>query len=49
MRPENRILKQVTIEDAEIADKTFDMLMGSVVAPRKAFIQENATYATLDI
>ena len=49
MDPENRILKQVTIEDAENADRTFDMLMGSEVAPRKAFIQENATYATLDV
>ena len=49
MNPENRILKRVTIEDAEVADKTFDMLMGSEVAPRKTFIQENATYATLDI
>ena len=49
MKPENRILKRVSIEDAEHADKTFDMLMGSEVAPRKAFIQENATYATLDV
>ena len=49
MNAENRVLKQVSIEDAEHADKTFDMLMGSEVAPRKVFIQENATYATLDI
>ena len=49
MNTENRVLKRVSIEDAEHADKTFDMLMGSEVAPRKAFIQENATYATLDI
>ncbi len=49
MEPKNRILKQVTVEDAEIADRTFDMLMGSEVAPRKVFIQENATYATLDV
>ena len=49
MNTENRVLKQVSIEDAENADKTFDMLMGSEVAPRKTFIQENATYATLDI
>ena len=49
MNVENRMLKQVSIEDAENADRTFDMLMGSEVAPRKAFIQENATYATLDV
>ena len=49
MNPENRMLKRVSIEDAENADKTFDTLMGSEVAPRKAFIQENATYATLDV
>jgi DNA gyrase subunit B len=33
---------QVTIEDAAAADKTFDMLMGSVVAPRRRFIQTHA-------
>ncbi|MCY4577096.1 MAG: DNA topoisomerase subunit B [Candidatus Kaiserbacteria bacterium] len=49
MNTENRVLKRVSIEDAENADRTFDMLMGSEVAPRKAFIQENATYATLDV
>jgi len=49
MTPENRILKQVTVEDAEEADRVFDILMGSDVAPRKAFIQSNAKKATLDI
>lgn len=49
LTPENRVLKRVTIENAEVADRTFDMLMGNEVAPRKAFIQENAIYATLDI
>ena len=49
MNIENRVLKRVSIEDAENADRTFDMLMGSEVAPRKAFIQENATYATVDV
>ena len=49
MNVKNRTLKRVSIEDAENADRTFDMLMGSEVAPRKAFIQENATYATLDV
>jgi DNA gyrase subunit B len=42
MDPENRILLQVTIEDATAADKTFDMLMGAAVPPRKRFIQTHA-------
>lgn len=42
MNPENRVLKQVTIEDAKEADRLFDILMGEEVAPRKKFIQ---TYA----
>jgi DNA gyrase subunit B len=45
MNPENRILKQVTIEDAEKADKLFDILMGDAVEPRKNFIQTHATLA----
>lgn len=49
MNPENRILKQVTIEDAEEADKVFDILMGTDVASRKSFIQSNAHTANLDI
>ena len=42
MNPENRTLLQVTVEDATAADKTFDMLMGSAVPPRKRFIQTRA-------
>ena len=42
MNPENRTLLQVTIEDAAAADRTFDMLMGNAVAPRKRFIQSHA-------
>lgn len=42
MDPENRVLKQVNIEDAEQADKLFDILMGSEVEPRKNFIQARA-------
>jgi DNA gyrase subunit B len=42
MDPGNRILLQVTIEDATAADKTFDMLMGSAVPPRRKFIQTHA-------
>lgn len=48
MNPKTRILKQITVEDAEEADKTFDMLMGKEVAPRKHFIQANAASANLD-
>jgi len=40
--PDNRTLLQVTIEDAAAADKTFDMLMGSEVPPRRKFIQTHA-------
>ena len=42
MNPANRLLKQVTIADAEAASKIFDILMGSEVAPRKKFIQTHA-------
>ena len=42
MNPENRILLQVTVEDAAAADRTFDMLMGNAVPPRKRFIQTHA-------
>ncbi len=43
MNPENRTLLQVTIEDAAAADRTFDMLMGKSVPPRRRFIQTHAT------
>jgi DNA gyrase subunit B len=49
MDPNARILKQVTVEDAQEADKVFDMLMGDDVPARKSFIQSNAKLATLDI
>ncbi|HUC88574.1 MAG TPA: DNA topoisomerase subunit B [Candidatus Paceibacterota bacterium] len=49
MDPSKRILKQVAINDAEEASKIFDMLMGSEVPPRKAFIQSHAKMAKLDI
>ena len=49
MDPENRTLKQVTINDAMEADAVFEMLMGEDVGPRRTFIQENARYANLDI
>lgn len=49
MNPENRVMKQVSIEDAEEANKTFDILMGNEVAPRKLFIQTNAKLANIDV
>lgn len=49
MDPARRILKQVKIEDAQEADKIFDMLMGTDVPSRKSFIQSNAKMANLDI
>ncbi len=49
MDPARRVLKQVTIEDGQEADRIFDILMGSDVASRKSFIQSNAKLANLDI
>jgi DNA gyrase subunit B len=49
MNINNRILKQVTIEDGMAADKVFDILMGTDVPSRKSFIQNNARTANLDI
>ncbi|MEK7450805.1 MAG: DNA topoisomerase IV subunit B, partial [Patescibacteria group bacterium] len=49
MNPENRILKQIRVADAEQADAVFTMLMGDEVPPRKHFIQSNAKMANLDI
>ena len=48
MDPSKRMLKRVDITDAQDADKIFDILMGSDVPSRKAFIQSNATKANLD-
>ncbi len=48
MDPENRMLKQVNIENAAEADYVFSMLMGEDVGPRREFIEENATYANID-
>lgn len=48
MNPEHRTLKQITIENAADADMVFSMLMGEEVAPRREFIEENATYANID-
>ena len=48
MNPENRMLKQVSIENAAEADYIFSMLMGDDVGPRRDFIEKNATYANID-
>jgi len=49
MDPARRVLKQVTVEDSQGADKVFDILMGTDVPSRKSFIQSNAKKATIDI
>jgi DNA gyrase subunit B len=49
MDPKNRILKKINIEDAVLADETFNMLMGDVVGPRRKFIEINANIAEVDL
>lgn len=49
MDPSNRVIVQISIEDAEKADEAFTILMGDKVEPRRAFIEKNAQYATLDV
>lgn len=48
LNPEHRTLRQITINNAAEADNVFSMLMGEEVAPRREFIEENATYARID-
>ncbi|KAA6345570.1 DNA gyrase subunit B [termite gut metagenome] len=48
MDPNNRLLKQVNIENAAEADYIFSMLMGEEVGPRREFIEQNSTYANID-
>jgi DNA gyrase subunit B len=48
MDPANRLLKQVSIENAAEADEIFSMLMGDDVEPSREFIEANATYANID-
>jgi DNA gyrase subunit B len=48
MCPENRTLRQVTIESGAEADRIFSMLMGDEVPPRREFIEQNAKYANID-
>ena len=49
MNPENRVIVQITVEDAEKADEAFSILMGDQVEPRRQFIERNAKYAKLDV
>ena len=49
MNPDNRVIVQITIEDAEKADEAFTILMGDQVEPRRRFIETNAKYANLDV
>jgi DNA gyrase subunit B len=49
MNPENRTLRQVTIESAAEADRIFSMLMGDDVPPRREFIETHAKYANIDV
>ena len=49
MDPEHRMLKKVTIENAQVSSDLFTMLMGEEVGPRKSFITKHSTEATIDI
>ena len=49
MNPDNRVIVQITVEDAEKADEAFTILMGDKVEPRREFIERNARYANLDV
>ena len=49
MNPDNRVIVQIQIEDAERADEAFSILMGEQVEPRRQFIEKNAKYANLDV
>jgi DNA gyrase subunit B len=49
LNPDNRILKQVTIESLAETDNVFSMLMGDEVPPRREFIEKNAIYAKIDV
>lgn len=49
MNPETRTLKQITMDDMNLVNKTFMDLMGEAVTPRKKFIEENAWRANIDV
>ena len=44
--PENRIIKQITVEDVKKADQLFEDLMGAAITPRKKYIQDHSSEAT---
>ena len=48
LNPDKRRLRQITIDNAAQAERTFSMLMGDDVPPRRQFIEENAHYANID-
>ena len=48
MDPSRRLLRQITIDNAAEAERTFSMLMGDDVPPRREFIERNAHYANID-
>ena len=48
MDPNRRLLRQITIDNAAEAERTFSMLMGDDVPPRREFIEQNAHYANID-
>ena len=49
MDPSTRTLRQINVDSAAEADRTFSMLMGDEVPPRREFIEKNAKYANVDI
>jgi DNA gyrase subunit B len=49
MNPDNRVLRQVTIDNVAEADRIFSMLMGDDVPPRREFIETHAKYANIDM
>jgi len=49
LNPGTRTLRQITIDNAAEADRTFAMLMGDEVPPRREFIEQNAVYAKIDV
>ncbi len=47
--PENRIIKQITIEDVKATEKLFEDLMGASIGPRKDYIKEHSAEATINV
>jgi DNA gyrase subunit B len=49
MNPQTRTLKQVTVDDAALADELIELLMGDEVGPQRSFLEEYGQYAQLDV